>query len=74
MMAGGWGWGSLGKMGSLKKSTHPKHLNTGETLPPGGKDFNLPRIINEFILKVFFKHAVPDRMACGHFLASLERL
>lgn len=53
MMAGGWGWGSLGKMGSLKKSTHPKHLNTGETLPPGGKDFNLPRIINEFILKVF---------------------
>lgn len=53
MMAGGWGWGSLGKMGSLKKSTHPKHLNTGETLAPGGKDFNLPRIINEFILKVF---------------------
>lgn len=53
MMAGGWGWGSLGKMGSLKKSTRPKHLNTGETLPPGGKDFNLPRIINEFILKVF---------------------
>lgn len=53
MMAGGWEWGSLGKMGSLKKSTHPKHLNTGETLPPGGKDFNLPRIINEFILKVF---------------------
>lgn len=53
MMAGGWGWGSLGKMDSLKKSTHPKHLNTGETLPPGGKDFNLPRIINEFILKVF---------------------
>lgn len=40
-------------MGSLKKSTHPKHLNTGETLPPGGKDFNLPRIINEFILKGF---------------------
>lgn len=40
-------------MGSLKKSTHPKHLNTGETLPPGGKDFNLTRIINEFILKVF---------------------
>lgn len=52
MMAGGGGK-SLGKMGSLKKSTHPKHLNTGETLPPGGKHFNLPRIINEFILKVF---------------------